>query len=189
MVAEPLAEAYDQHAGPVYRFLCGFLGNKDDARDALQNVFVKLARRGVSGISDIGSYLWTAARNEATTISRRPPTPYLVPGNGQPIDPDGQHRLETRLATLPGEQREVILLHVLEGLTFQEVADRLGIPPDTAASRFRYARQKLKSMLPGEDGGSLSVEGGNPDADVKKPRKRSSHNRRAKKKHRRRRSE
>ncbi len=40
-----------------------------------------------------------------------------------------------------------MLLHVFEGLTFREVGERLGISPDTAASRFRYAREKLKEIL------------------------------------------
>jgi RNA polymerase sigma-70 factor (ECF subfamily) len=41
----------------------------------------------------------------------------------------------------------VVVLHVFEGLTFRETAEILGIPQDTAASRYRYALEKLKELL------------------------------------------
>ncbi len=40
-----------------------------------------------------------------------------------------------------------MLLHVFEGLTFREIAEILRVPADTAASRFRYAREKLEGIL------------------------------------------
>jgi RNA polymerase sigma-70 factor (ECF subfamily) len=142
-----LAEAYDRYAAPIYRFLCGFLGNREDAEDALQNLFAKLARVGIDHVEDLRTYLWTGARNEARALARRPPAPYLLPRNGHPVSAADREAAEQRLAALPDEQREVVVLHVLEGWTFDEVASALGIPPDTAASRFRYAREKLKEIL------------------------------------------
>jgi RNA polymerase sigma-70 factor (ECF subfamily) len=147
MTREPLDEAYDRHGAAIYRFLCGFLGNRDDAADALQNVFLQLAKRGLTGILDLRTYLWTAARNEARDMGPRRVVAYLQPSNGVPADPQAREAVEKALSSLPAEQREVVILHVLEGLTFIEMADLLGIPPDTAASRFRYAREKLRDIL------------------------------------------
>jgi RNA polymerase sigma-70 factor, ECF subfamily len=45
------------------------------------------------------------------------------------------------------EQREVVHLKLLEGLTFDEIARLLAIPPNTAASRYRYAIDKLRAGL------------------------------------------
>ena len=58
------------------------------------------------------------------------------------------------LRQLPTEQSEVVVLKVWEELTFAQIADVLGIPPATAASRYRYALVKLSYLLEGE-----SVEG------------------------------
>jgi RNA polymerase sigma-70 factor (ECF subfamily) len=55
--------------------------------------------------------------------------------------------VEQAMATLPSEQREVVVLHIWGGLTFQEVAGVLAIPANTAASRYRYALSKLRETM------------------------------------------
>ncbi|HEY0548818.1 MAG TPA: sigma factor-like helix-turn-helix DNA-binding protein, partial [Verrucomicrobiae bacterium] len=49
--------------------------------------------------------------------------------------------------TLPTEQRAVAHLKLWEGLTFEVIAETLGISPNTAASRYRYAIDKLRERL------------------------------------------
>jgi RNA polymerase sigma-70 factor (ECF subfamily) len=58
-------------------------------------------------------------------------------------------RLERALENLPVEQREIITLKVDGGLTFAEIASVLGISANTAASRYRYALEKLRTALEG----------------------------------------
>jgi RNA polymerase sigma-70 factor (ECF subfamily) len=48
------------------------------------------------------------------------------------------------LGLLPPEQRAIVHLKIWEELTFREIAAQLGIPADTAASRYRYALDKLR---------------------------------------------
>ena len=65
-------------------------------------------------------------------------------------DPDQAEfakRLEAALALLPMEQRSVAQLKLWDGLTFEEIAEVQGIPLNTAASRYRYALEKLRSEL------------------------------------------
>ena len=45
------------------------------------------------------------------------------------------------------EQREVVHLHVFEGLTFQEVADAVGASINTVAGRYRYALAHMRAVL------------------------------------------
>ena len=52
---------------------------------------------------------------------------------------------------LPAEQREVVHLKVWEGMTFQEIADLTGESLNTAASRYRYAIEKLRTILAEEN--------------------------------------
>ena len=55
------------------------------------------------------------------------------------------------LAELPVEQREVIVLKIWHGYTFEEIAELLEISPNTAAGRYRYGLQKIKVRLEGVD--------------------------------------
>jgi RNA polymerase sigma-70 factor (ECF subfamily) len=51
------------------------------------------------------------------------------------------------MAALPAEQRAVVHLKIWEGLTFREIGAALDIPTHTAASRYRYALDKLRGGL------------------------------------------
>jgi RNA polymerase sigma-70 factor (ECF subfamily) len=54
-----------------------------------------------------------------------------------------------RLAGLPPEQREVIVLKIWHGLTFEAIGHLLDISPNTAAGRYRYGINKLKLCMKG----------------------------------------
>ncbi len=58
-----------------------------------------------------------------------------------------QRAVLVALRTLPLEQRQVVVLKIWEELTFQEIADLLDCSIQTAASRYRYAIQKLMPKL------------------------------------------
>ena len=61
---------------------------------------------------------------------------------------DERRRLiEAALGRLPVAQREVLVMKIWGGLTFPQIAAALDIPPDTAASRYRYALAKLREEL------------------------------------------
>ena len=64
------------------------------------------------------------------------------------IEPrDHQRLLEDAVKTLTPIYREVITLKVWGGLTFREIAETIGVPLNTAASRYRYALDELRSLL------------------------------------------
>ena len=66
--------------------------------------------------------------------------------------------LDRAIRRLPAEQREVLLLVVLEDMSYDEAARTLGIPIGTVMSRLARAREKLRSMLSGlPPGGKLHV--------------------------------
>jgi RNA polymerase sigma-70 factor (ECF subfamily) len=54
--------------------------------------------------------------------------------------------LQSALRTLPGEQREVVVLRIWGQLTYEEAAAVIGISPNTAASRYRYGIEKLREI-------------------------------------------
>src|SRR5437762_5769138 len=55
--------------------------------------------------------------------------------------------IEAALNQLPGDQREVVVMKIWGGLTFAQIAESLNVPPNTAASRYRYALTRLEKEL------------------------------------------
>ena len=152
-----LEDAYDRFAGAIYGHALALTGHRADAEDAVQNVFVKLARRprSLASIGDLEAYLHVAVRHEALRILKRRPRPAAEAGlallaarNGLPGDEVA--RVNAALRELPAEQREVVILHLYDGLTFRRIGEILEVSPDTAASRYRYAREKLREALGGD---------------------------------------
>ena len=68
------------------------------------------------------------------------------------VERDDENRLVwDALSSLPAPQSEVVVLKIWEQLTFAEIAEVLQITPSTAASRYRYALEKLSSKLSREN--------------------------------------
>ena len=155
---EQLAAAYDTCAASLYRCALMITADHSAAEDAVQQVFAKLAARG-GGVSDIASrngYLRSAVRNECYRILRRrsqagtanlESEAILEPVDRQAVDAEQQRAIERALRSLPAEQREVVHMKVYEHMTFQRIADDLGISINTVASRYRYATDKLRTLL------------------------------------------
>jgi len=155
--AAGIADLYDAHGAGLYRYLLAVLGSAQDAEDALHDVFAKLARHDLARIRDPQAYLFTAARRQAVQVlrerSRRrdheDATSWLDVAVADPADRALALDLDRALGQLPAEQREVIYLHVTEGHSFPEIASACRIPLNTAASRYRLAIAKLRSLLEG----------------------------------------
>jgi RNA polymerase sigma-70 factor (ECF subfamily) len=152
---------YDGHAQSLFAFLLNFSRDEADTRDLLQEIFVKLAREPklLDGVRDERAFLIRLAHNAAIDLIRRRGTrektrenfaaekdPLFAPAN-DPDEKTFRAELADALAELPEEQRAVVHLKLWEGLTFEEIADALDIPPNTAASRYRYGIDKLRGRL------------------------------------------
>lgn len=160
------AALYDRYAARLYRTAVGMLGRREDAEDAVQEVFIAMvrSREKLAEVRDLTAYVFAALRRAAGRCAagraRQPQALQTAAeaaasnaaGQDAPPVADGLRgeRLRRALAGLPGEQREVIALKIDGGLTFAQVAGVLGIPANTAASRYRYALDKLRARL-GED--------------------------------------
>jgi RNA polymerase sigma-70 factor (ECF subfamily) len=157
---EGAARLYDSFGPSLFRYALMILGRRDAAEDAIQQVFVALIDGGTRDIADPRAYLRTAVRNACYSHLRagRGRAPGTVtaeeilearPDTSEPLSAEDRLALEAGLLALPAEQREVIHLHVFEGLTFKEVAAATGEPPNTVASRYRYALGKLRAGFRG----------------------------------------
>lgn len=144
------ARLYDRYGPSLYRYALMLLADRGAAEDAVQQVFASLLKAGGLGaIENEAHYLRRAVRNECySALRQRRKLPaaeeLLEPLAGQDVSIEERLTLERAIRALPIEQRDVLHLHVFEGLTFQEIADATGASINTVASRYRYALQKLR---------------------------------------------
>ncbi len=152
-----LREIYDAHAGALVAFLRNLTRCDADVRDVAQEVFCRLAREpGLIGRArNPRAFLLTMAYRMIIDLRRREDVRERYAAGQGPVfapsqDPDeAQFRVavEAAMAELPREQRAVIHLKLWEHLTFEEIAAALNLSPNTAASRYRYGLDKLRTLL------------------------------------------
>jgi RNA polymerase sigma-70 factor (ECF subfamily) len=152
---------YDEHAQALFAFLLNLTRDEADTRDLLQEIFVKLARDVtlLAGVREERAFLIRLAHNAAIDLMRRRGSRERTKENfaaeilspfAPASDPDEQvfrDELSAALGELPADQRAVVHLKLWGGLTFEEIAAALEIPPNTAASRYRYGLDKLRGQL------------------------------------------
>jgi RNA polymerase sigma factor (sigma-70 family) len=146
-----------------------------DAEDVLQDVFYKLveANRLLMPIEHVTGWLYRVARNRIADLFRKR-GPLEGYGETGIADEDGEllhledllpsptagpealyvrqlllEELESAVAELPKEQREVFIAHELDGRSFKEIAGETGINLNTLLSRKRYAVLHLRERLQG----------------------------------------
>jgi RNA polymerase sigma-70 factor, ECF subfamily len=155
---EGLTAAYDRYGPALYRYALMICAHPALAEDAVQQAFAKLAGLAtrVAELDSLEAYLRVAVRREAYRLLAAPRLAAVdgaeMPALLEPVEAgleraEQREALEAALRTLPAEQREIVLLKVYEGRTFQEIAEWLEIPLNTAASRYRYAMEKLRALL------------------------------------------
>jgi RNA polymerase sigma-70 factor (ECF subfamily) len=156
-----LEQIYDAHADALYSFLTSCTSDHALVQDALQEVFLKLARTPsrLAQARDVRGYLLRSAHNALRDIVRRSSTRTVyeerhsveAPSLLFPEFPSDEEAfrlaVDASLELIPQEQRSVLHLKLWENLTFAQIADTLEISPHTAASRYRYALDKLRALL------------------------------------------
>jgi len=156
-----LERLYDAHAAALFAFLLNLTRNEETTRDLLQELFIKVANRPrlLEGVYDERAFLLRMAHHLAIDTFRRAESrqrhreqlvdqaPALFAPAADPDTIEFRRQLATALGELPPEQRAVVHLKLWEGLTFDAIAGTLEIPLNTAASRYRYGIDKLRTRL------------------------------------------
>jgi RNA polymerase sigma-70 factor, ECF subfamily len=156
-----LERLYDAHAPALFAFVLNLTRHESDTRDILQEVFVKLANQPaiLEGVRDERGFLIRVAHNAAVSLLRRntsrernheefgaAASGIFIPGDGAD-EQVFRESVSAAMAELPPEQRAVLHLKLWEHFTFEAIAEALDISPNTAASRYRYAIDKLRGHL------------------------------------------
>ena len=131
-------------------YACSFTASFAAAEDALHKVFERLLRGDLEIAGSPESYLYRAIRNASLNHIRSQSRETELEDRWFE-SPAGMAEtaleLQSSLRELPEEQREIILMHVWGGMTFDEIATALGTSPNTAASRYRYGLAKLREQF------------------------------------------
>jgi RNA polymerase sigma-70 factor (ECF subfamily) len=150
-----LAELYDAYSRQLYAYARSLGADELLAEDVLHEVFVRMIRRPpeAPAVRSMRSYLYAATRNEffrwGTRLAHRREVEGtelsgLFEADSGSRPPEEALAVEEALSALPEAQREVVMMKIYGGLTFEEIAETLDISINTAASRYRYALEKLK---------------------------------------------
>ncbi len=139
------------------RYARALTRDADTADDLVQDTLVRALRSEHLFLGgEIRSWLYTILinlnRNRLRSLARRPTL--LEIGENDAADMSGPEAggrdIERALASLMEEQRSALLLVVLEGLSYREVAEVQGVPIGTVMSRLARARLQIKTYLDSE---------------------------------------
>ena len=139
------------------RYARALTRDSDIADDLVQDTLVRALRsEHLFHGGEVRSWLYTILtnlnRNRLRSLARRPTLSPLEDNDAPDLaGPEaGARDIERALATLAEDQRNALLLVVLEGLTYREVAEVQGVPIGTVMSRLARARAHVKAFLEGE---------------------------------------
>ena len=157
----PFDELYRLYATDVLRVSYYYLGNREQAEDVTQDVFVKL----ITNQPELEpgrekAWLFKVALNRCRDIWRGSwfkkvvlghPAFELFPAPDEIGTVADQYDLAEAVSRLRPEFKEVVLLFYYQGFSVTEIADMLGIAEGTVSSRLSRARNKLQEELKGDE--------------------------------------
>ena len=161
-----LQSIYQQYASSLYRYALALTCSVEDAQDAVQEVFARVSKqwRRFMEVKNVKAYLFTATRNAAYGVLRgrrrcealheticADLTTACAPHVKQTSATIISIREAFTLLTI--EQREVVVLKILNQMTFKEIAETVGAPLNTVAGRYRYGIERLRRAVEIVDNG------------------------------------
>ncbi len=162
---EALRGIYEKYKDDLVTLAAALLTDVNSAEDVVHDVFVSFieSARKFRLTGSLKGYLATCVANNArnrikankrrdnTTIKDTNPTAAVSNSpEHQAIFGEELYQLSLALEQLPYEQREVLILHSYSGMKFRTIARQQNISINTVQGRYRYAMDKLRSMLNGE---------------------------------------
>lgn len=170
--ARAFRELVTRYQRKAYGVAYGIVRNPDDAREVVQDAFMRVYRHldDFEGSASFGTWLYRIVHNLSIDLLRRRRNPgrsveiddrtdleggapELLPwrGSSDPFQSLDRARLvaamQEALDQLPEYHRTIILLREVDGLSYEEIAEAMEIPKGTVMSRLFHARRKMQRIL------------------------------------------
>jgi RNA polymerase sigma-70 factor (ECF subfamily) len=149
---EQMRRVYEEHRQELFTYALALTRDRAAAEDAIHNAFARLLRRGTAP-ADLRPYVFRCVRNAAIDGQRQGRRHedgiFALASDADalaPADSGIAEEVERLLAELSADEREAIVLKVVDALTLQEVADVRGVSVNTAASWYRRGLEKLRVL-------------------------------------------
>ncbi|MGJ8691577.1 MAG: RNA polymerase sigma factor [Thalassotalea sp.] len=151
----------------IRRFAYSLTGNQHDADDLLQNTIERLLTKGVPEHVELNKWMFRVCRNiwidefrarKVRQIAAQLPelSADQIVNNEQASDQISLNEVNTAMEVLPSEQRSILSLVAIQGMSYKEVSETLEIPIGTVMSRLSRARASLSQCLNLNVSGALS---------------------------------
>ena len=152
--AEAFHLLYNQYNQKVYRFCLRMLGNEDAAKDAFQDIFIKVYehRTDFRG-ENFAAWLFTISRHTCYNMIRMSKDhdqleeAHHLSAKESQSDVGLQDCIQKALDTLPIALKEAIVLREYQDLSYQEIAEVMGIEVSLAKVRVFRAREIMRKIL------------------------------------------
>jgi RNA polymerase sigma-70 factor (ECF subfamily) len=153
---------YKRYSKRLYKFGHSILKSQEESENLIQDAYLKLweNRDKVEKDNSVKSYLFTIAYNSAITIIRKKARESvfieylksLQEINEEPVNVELEYKelttkLDEIITLLPPRQKEVYLLHKVEGLKYAEIAERLNISENTIENHMSRALKTIREKL------------------------------------------
>lgn len=145
------------HGAALVLFARQFVASRADAEDVVQEAFVRFWRSRGSVVEPAGYMFacvkgcaldWQRSRRRRLRREEGAAKPEADPlFISTPEQGERQAAIEAALRELPKEQAEVLVMKIWGQLSFSQIAEALHTSPNTVASRYRYALEKLREAL------------------------------------------
>jgi RNA polymerase sigma-70 factor, ECF subfamily len=144
-----LEELYEARLPVFRRVAAGITGDRESARDVVQEAFVTAVRkrRSFRGDGPLEAWVWRIVVNTARNHRRRDAARSRAEADVVARAGDEQLGTELPLELLTDRQREVVFLHYFADLGYEEIAAALAIAPGTVGATLTAARTTLRRGL------------------------------------------
>lgn len=148
---ERVERLVEQYSGLLYRHSYAMVHNEEDARDVVQETYLRYMRTAprLKDEEHEKAWLLTVAMNLCRNHLRQQKAHAALPLEeaADPVAPAEDTPLLDRLMTLPDKVRVVLLLHYVEGYKVREIAARLHLNQSTVKMRLQKGRQLLRDYI------------------------------------------
>lgn len=162
---------FESYSEQLYHYALGFVKRREEAEDIVQEVFIYLwtNRDRIACTGSVYAYLCRAVKNSCIDyklhekVEERYQREMTALGQDDPGEGDDFEALYARLQSvmnaLPPKCREIFILGCVEGMSYKEIAEQLGITVNTVKTQMKVAYKKIKGEFGNKDGKFMMLLG------------------------------